>query len=75
MSMSKAIKLPLSLVGDAGKYANVFSRSVPKQIEHWAKIGKIAEDNPDLSYEFIKDILTSKEEINRGEVSKFEFKK
>ena len=75
MSMSKAIKLPLSLVDEADKYANVFSRSVPKQIEHWAKIGKIAEENPDLSYEFIKDILIAKEEINRGEVSKFKFKK
>ena len=72
--MSKAIKLSTTLVDDAGKYASAFSRSVPKQIEHWAKIGKIAEENPDLSYEFIKEVLVAKEEINRGEISKFQFK-
>ena len=35
---------------------------VPKQIEHWVKIGRIAEENPDLPYNFIKDILLSLEE-------------
>ena len=73
--MSKAIKLSSKLVEDAGKYANIFSRSIPKQIEHWVTIGKIAEDNPDLPYEFIKNILISKEEIMRGEISEFQFRK
>lgn len=35
-------------------------RSIPNQIEFWAKIGKCALDNPDLPVEFIKDILISK---------------
>ena len=73
--MNKTIKLSENLVNKADKYANIFSRSVPKQIEHWAKIGKIAEENPDLSYKFIKEILIAKEEIERGELSEFEFKK
>ena len=60
--MNKAVKLSEELVTDAAKYAGVFSRSVPKQIEHWAKIGKIAEENPDLSYEFITDIMLAMEE-------------
>jgi len=30
------------------------NHSIAKQIEHWARIGRIAEENPDLTYEFIK---------------------
>lgn len=51
------INLPDDLVEEAKRYASVYSRSTPKQIEYWAKIGKIAEENPDLPYEFIKDVL------------------
>lgn len=43
-------------------YGKVYSRSTPKQIEYWFKIGKIAEENPDLPYNFIKQILLAKEE-------------
>jgi ParD-like antitoxin of type II bacterial toxin-antitoxin system len=32
------------------------------QIEHWAKIGKVVEDNPDLPYSFIKEILLADQE-------------
>jgi hypothetical protein len=39
---------------EAGKYASVYTRSVSMQIEHWARIGKIAEENPDLPYAFIR---------------------
>ena len=42
--------------------SKALNRSVSGQIEHWAKIGKIAEENPDLTYELIKNILISKEE-------------
>ena len=47
------------------------SRSVPKQIEHWTKI---AEENPDLPYQFIKGVLEARAEIERGEVSAFSFR-
>jgi hypothetical protein len=59
---STAVRLSEEIVRTAGKYAPVNSRSVPKQIEHWAKIGKIAEENPDLPYEFIKRVLEAREE-------------
>lgn len=36
------------------------------QIEYWAKVGRIAEDNPDLPYEFIKETLIGLEEIDAG---------
>jgi hypothetical protein len=62
MVNSRAVKLSGEIISEADKYAAVFSRSVPKQIEHWVKIGRIAEENPDLPYNFIKDILISLEE-------------
>ena len=57
--MAQSIKLSDELVQQARQYADVYSRSIPKQIEHWSRIGKIAEENPDLPYTFIKDILLS----------------
>ena len=62
MADNRAVKLSGKIIADADKYAAVFSRSIPKQIEHWVKIGRIAEENPDLPYNFIKDILLSLEE-------------
>jgi hypothetical protein len=61
------------MIHEASIYAPVFSRSIPKQIEHWAKIGKIAEENPDLSYEFIKDIMLSLEESKSESPTKYVF--
>jgi len=39
----------------------VFS-SVPKQIEYWSRIGKIAEENPDLPFFMILEILIADQE-------------
>jgi hypothetical protein len=68
------VELSEEIISEAGKYASVFSRSVTMQIEHWARIGKIAEENPDLPYSFIEDVLLGKIEINNGDVSPFEFR-
>jgi len=70
-----AVRLSEDIASSARAKAPANSRSVSKQIEHWAKIGKIAEENPDLPYEFIKGALEGLEEIRRGEVSGFEFRK
>jgi len=70
-----AVRLSDDIVSSARAKAQVYSRSVPKQIEHWARIGKIAEENPDLPYDFIQGVLEGLEEIKRGEVSTFEFRK
>ncbi|MDM8565833.1 hypothetical protein QUF74_09285 [Candidatus Halobeggiatoa sp. HSG11] len=61
------------LVKNAERRVNSLNRSVSEQIEYWAKIGKITEDNPDIPYEFLLDILTAKEEIKNGEVSEYIF--
>ncbi|MCL2092853.1 MAG: ParD-like family protein [Treponema sp.] len=69
-----AIRLSDEIIQAAITYAPVNSRSVPKQIEHWVKIGRIAEENPDLPYDFIKGVLEAKSEMENGEVSVFEFR-
>jgi hypothetical protein len=30
------------------RHANLNSRSIPDQIEYWLRIGRIAEENPDV---------------------------
>ncbi len=71
--MAQSVRLSDSLVKQAQTVGEVMSRSGAGQIEHWAKIGKIVEENPDLSYEFIKDILLAKAEIDNGLVDDYEF--
>ena len=46
--MSKAIKLSEGLINDAVTNGKAQHRSAPKQIEYWARMGKIADENPDL---------------------------
>jgi hypothetical protein len=60
--MSVNVKLSEDLVADARRSASVNHRSLPKQIEYWSRIGKIAEENPDLPFSMIKDILASRAE-------------
>lgn len=71
--MSHPVKLSDDLFSEAKRYAGVNSRSVPKQIEYWSRIGKIAEDNPDLPYSLIKQLLISKQEAGEGELSEYTF--
>jgi len=71
--MSTTVKLSDEIVADARRYAAVYSRSLPKQIEYWSRIGKIAEENPDLPYAFIKEILLARQEADNGEVKEYRF--
>jgi hypothetical protein len=70
---SQSAKLPDKLLDEARRYASPNSRSVPKQIEFWSRIGKIAEENPDLPYGFIKGILVSLEEYEDAQCSEYQF--
>ncbi len=65
--MSVNVKLSEALVDQARRYASVVHRSVPKQIEYWSQIGKIAEENPDLPFAMIRDILIADQEAPVGE--------
>ncbi len=69
-----AIRLPANLVKQASHYADVNLRTVPKQIEYWAMLGRCAEDNPDLPLDFIKECLLSKQEAINGDISEFKFR-
>ena len=40
-------------------------------MEHWEKIGKIAEENPDLTYEFIINILIAQQEVETGDLQEY----
>jgi len=65
--MAVNVKLPESLVESAKHYGAIEHRSVPKQIEYWSRIGKIAADNPDLPFSVIRDILVADQEQPVGE--------
>lgn len=51
----------------------VDNRSVTGQIEHWARIGTCSEDNPDLTYRLIRNILIGIEELDQGESTEYHF--
>ncbi len=71
--MATAVRISEELVVDAKKYSKIEHRSLTGQIEHWARIGKCSEENPDLTYSFIKEILIGIEELNQGEKSEYQF--
>ena len=71
--MSKAVKISDDLVEKAKIKSKVFNRSVAGQIEYWAKIGQIVEDDPDLPLPLIQDILIGKEQIKSGQGTPYVF--
>ena len=71
--MPTAVKISDNLVREARRFGSIYSRSTPKQIEYWMSIGKIAEENPDLTYQFIKEILLAQAEANDEEVTPYTF--
>jgi hypothetical protein len=72
--MAVAVRLSDEIVRDAQKYASLSLRSVPKQIEYWYRLGKMADENPDLPLDFIKGVLEGKQEMEQGDVSAFSFR-
>lgn len=71
--MATAVRVSDLLLKEAKLVSSVENRSVTGQIEYWAKIGKCAEENPDLTFNLIKDILLGLEELEHGEVSEYKF--
>lgn len=58
------VKVSDEFLERAKKVAHREHRSVPKQIEFYFKVAQAAEDNPDLPFSLVKDIVTSLEEQN-----------
>lgn len=70
--MAVSVRLDNDFVTEARAHADAESRSLPKQIEYWANIGKIMMDNPDLSYDFVRETLLAKHESTNGLMKKYE---
>lgn len=68
--MSVPIRIDEELYNQAKRTALAESRTVPLQIAYWAKLGKLALENPDLPIQFIRDILIAK---NMNEHEQFHF--
>lgn len=71
--MSTAVKISDELAQKAKIRSKVEKRSVAGQIEYWATAGEIVEENPDLPYSFIKDILIGKEQARNSLLSPYKF--
>jgi len=70
---TSSIRLDCDLVDKATIMAKATHRTTPKQIEHWAEIGKLMEDNPDLPYAFVAQTLIAKAEKEAGQLEPFSF--
>lgn len=71
--MSVALKLSNELIELAKPHALASHRSVPEQIEYWARLGKAIDDNPDLPLQFIKDTLLAVQEAKAGQLTPYTF--
>ncbi|MEA3358735.1 MAG: hypothetical protein U9R17_04930 [Thermodesulfobacteriota bacterium] len=71
--MPTAVKISNELFEKAKIQSKVFKRSIAGQIEYWAKIGQIIEENPDLPLPLIQDVLIGKEQIKAGQGTPYVF--
>jgi hypothetical protein len=71
--MATAVRISDDLINLARKISKLEHRSVTGQIEHWAQIGKISEENPEMPYNFIKEVLMGLKELESGEFSEYQF--
>jgi hypothetical protein len=67
--MATNVKLSDELVEEAKRIAAIEHRSVPKQIEFYFRMARIAEDNPDLSFSLIREIMKADAEEATEEYS------
>ncbi|MDA3938370.1 MAG: hypothetical protein PF693_03540 [Spirochaetia bacterium] len=71
--MATAVRISENLLSNARKFSKIDHRSLTGQIEHWASIGKCAEENPDLTYDLIKEIFLGIEELDTGDKTEYVF--
>ena len=67
--MSVSIRVNDELYNLAKTQAKAELRTIPSQIEYWARVGRAAMDNPDLPIEMVEQLLIA---INE-ESESFEF--
>ena len=71
--MATAVRVSEELVTQAKKFSRIDHRSVASQIDHWARMGKCVEENPNLTYFLIKEMLIGLEELEQGEKTEYSF--
>lgn len=71
--MSAVIRLSNPLIEDARLHAKASRRSVPEQIEYWARLGKAVEDNADLGTHMIQDLLAGIKDIKLQKLAPYHF--
>jgi len=60
--MSTSVRINDDFYQEAKSQAQAELRSIPNQIEYWARIGKTAIENPDLSIDAIRALMLAKHE-------------
>ncbi|MCX5812021.1 MAG: hypothetical protein NT178_05680 [Proteobacteria bacterium] len=71
--MATAVRISERLVDEAKRFGRIDHRSLAGQIEHWAQMGKCVEENPDLPYSLIKEMLIGLDELDQGEKTEYTF--
>lgn len=56
---------------DAELHARAESRSIGRQLEHWARVGKLGIQNPDLPFRVISDWLVGFEQARAGQLENY----
>jgi ParD-like antitoxin of type II bacterial toxin-antitoxin system len=71
--MSVAVRISDPLANKARSRSRAMHRSLAGQIEYWAEMGEILEDNPDLSFSFVQEIMIGREQANVGDLTPYQF--
>ena len=73
VKMNTVVRISKNIVEKARIRSKVENRSLAGQIEYWVKIGKITEENPDLSFIQIKEILIGLEQLDNEPKTEYQF--
>ena len=60
--MGRPVRINDLLYRETQAHAHAERRTIARQLEFWARMGKAALDNPDLPIEFVKDLLIARAE-------------
>ena len=71
--MSIAVRISSKLASEAKIQSRVENRSLTGQIEYWAKIGKMAEENSDLPFTLLREMLIGIEQLDNDQGIEYEF--
>ena len=63
--MSMPVRIEDELYEQAKAASKGECRTISGQLEFWAKMGKVALDNPDLPIEFVRELLIARTEDRR----------